>query len=127
ANPEPNTGCWLWDSTLTRAGPLIGHGGRELKARAVSLELSGRPRPKGAYTISRCGVTACVSPEHLFWGSAKDYPRRLTLRQRFMKFVRSDRPNSECWLWIGSIKRGGYGAFNVGGKDTNPTHIALEL
>ena len=36
-------------------------------------------------------------------------------------------PNSGCWLWIGSVGRGGYGMQRVGGRTRMATHLSLEL
>lgn len=36
-------------------------------------------------------------------------------------------PNSGCWLWIGTVGRGGYGMQRVGGRTRMATHLSLEL
>lgn len=71
--PDPNCGCLLW--TAQTFG--IGYGrikilGRSYAAHRVTWELSHGPIPAGMLVCHRCDTPACVRPDHLFLGTAKD-------------------------------------------------------
>jgi len=63
--PEPNTGCWLWD------GPVSGNGYGRLsfrgghQAHRISLLIHGVGIPSGMEADHLCRVRCCVSPDHL--------------------------------------------------------------
>ena len=74
--PEPNSGCWLWLAALDGRGygKLCVRGRYRIAAR-LAYELAVGPIPSGLDLRHRCGVKACVNPEHL-----DPAPRRETLK-----------------------------------------------
>lgn len=87
-NPEPNSGCWLWD------GPFISFGyghiaertgrnqKRTLKAHRVSWEIHHGPIPDGLCVLHKCDTPACVNPDHLILGTNSDNVRDRDSKQR---------------------------------------------
>lgn len=76
-HPEPNSGCWLWSGTMTRAG---GYGelvcrGKKHRAHVLSYKLHNGPVPTGLCVLHRCDVPRCVNPNHLFIGTNLDNVR----------------------------------------------------
>ena len=64
--PEPNSGCWLWDATIARGG--YGHfwsDGRLVYAHRFSYELEHGVIPEDLVLDHLCSVPSCVNPQHL--------------------------------------------------------------
>lgn len=56
-------------------------------------------------------------------------PRKKPLSERFEDSYIPE-PNSGCWLWLGSTKRGGYGQISAGGrggKNLSAHRVSLDL
>ena len=69
-SPEPNSGCWLWTSTLDRDGYPLASRSRKLKPRTVRAhravyELVSGPIPEGLTLDHSCRTRSCVNPGHL--------------------------------------------------------------
>lgn len=72
--PEALSGCWLWTGSLDAAGyGQFMFAGKMRKGHRVSLELHVGPPPDDRRNaLHRCGNKACVSPHHLYWGTARE-------------------------------------------------------
>ena len=71
--PEPNSGCWLWNgSTHPRGYGQLSFGHRVTKAHRLAWELKNGPLPAGKMALHRCNVRCCVNPDHIYPGTAAD-------------------------------------------------------
>lgn len=79
--PEPNTGCWLWDGAIRPEEEYSGFGYgyfhlpsdglgnmKTVRVHRWSYEHFVGPIPKGLHVLHRCGVSCCVNPDHLYVG-----------------------------------------------------------
>lgn len=71
------TRCWLWTGTKDRKGYgklQVGtyHEPHKVTAPRFSFEMHHGPIPEGMHVLHRCDNPTCVSPDHLFAGSAGD-------------------------------------------------------
>jgi hypothetical protein len=53
-------------------------------------------------------------------------PQETDLRKRFDLYTIPE-PNSGCLLWLGAVRRGGYGVLSVNGKLERASSVALSL
>lgn len=66
--PEPNSGCWLWEHSITEGGygkfyvPSLR---RNVWAHRFSYEAFVGPIPEGLQIDHLCRVRCCVNPLHL--------------------------------------------------------------
>lgn len=83
--PEPNTGCWLW----TGATNPWGYGNVKLKrskktinSHRLSWILHRGEIPKKLLVLHKCDTPACVNPEHLWLGTAKQNTQDMVSKKR---------------------------------------------
>lgn len=106
----PNTGCWLWRRSVNGQG--YGHfrtGGQRFLAHRLALLLSGKPLPDGMDCLHRCDTPACVNPNHLYAGTARQNALDMSLRGRARKSKRglSNGVKFEHGRYIARARRGG--------------------
>lgn len=74
---NPDGGCWVWTASVNERGYgrfWIARLG-VMKAHRFSWEMANGAIPRGLFVLHRCDVPACVRPDHLFLGTAKDNAR----------------------------------------------------
>ena len=64
--------CWLWTGTKPRGYGMLRVGRRMRLAHRISWEIHRGQIPEGLDICHVCDVPACVRPDHLFLGTAKD-------------------------------------------------------
>lgn len=76
------SGCWLWTASLNRGGyGQLGMGGHGVvTAHRYVYQQLVRPVPRGVYLCHTCDVPACVNPDHLYEGDARDNGRDASAR-----------------------------------------------
>ena len=72
AEPEPNSGCWLWMGARNAGGyGTVSHRSEWLAHRLAYRTHVGEI-PEGLLVLHRCDTPPCVNPSHLWLGSNKD-------------------------------------------------------
>ena len=77
--PEPNSGCWLWEGSVTSTnggkpgyGDFRRGGGVHLYVHRYMYEKYRGPIPPGMQVLHKCDVSICGNPSHLFLGTNQD-------------------------------------------------------
>lgn len=71
-NEFTQTPCWVW-KTVTKDRPAMNYKGIGRYASIFACHVSSGPKPfKDAQARHRCGVSRCIRPDHLTWGSVID-------------------------------------------------------
>ena len=77
--PEPMSGCWLWEGTRSDGYGLSSYQGKTVWAHRLAYALSKGPIPPGCYIEQRCRVRSCVNPDHLDAVTPREHHRRLLI------------------------------------------------
>lgn len=73
-DPEPNSGCWLWNAAQT----VFGYGQfwmadrDDRMAHRYSYEYHKGKIPDGLCVLHKCDIPSCVNPDHLFLGTHRE-------------------------------------------------------
>ena len=67
-----------------------------------------------------CGVRACVNPGHLV-----EEDDEAAWKRRFRSKIAFAGP-AECWLWVGTLTKAGYGVFYLQGKTVYAHRLAWD-
>ena len=84
--PVPESGCWLWMSSMLSPRYeygyiVVGHDTKLLAHRAAWMVFRG-PIPKGQQVLHKCDVPSCINPDHLFLGTQRDNLTDMTAKGR---------------------------------------------
>lgn len=103
--------CWNWLGFLDRDGygQILCNGRREY-AHRMSWILHKGEIPEDMFISHNCLNHGCVNPDHLIL-NRKDVP----VEERFWEKV-DKKGIDDCWNWIGSTNKNGYGTFIFNGK-----------
>lgn len=74
--PEPNTGCYLWTSTMCKDGyGKTSYKRKTVRAHRLSFQLFKGDIPPGVLVCHKCDTPAYINPDHLFLGDFYDNAR----------------------------------------------------
>jgi hypothetical protein len=81
--PEPNSGCWLWELSLSTSGyGNLSFGGIIVRAHRLAWWAYRGEIPDGKFVCHRCDIRVCCNPDHLFLGNNSDNMRDMVAKQR---------------------------------------------
>ncbi len=84
--------CWIWIGPMFQNGygeATKGIAGSRKRAHRLAWEISRGVIPDGLSVLHRCDVKCCVSPEHLYLGTALDNARDAVERGQNFKASRT--------------------------------------
>jgi hypothetical protein len=88
--PEPNSGCWLWLSSVDKCG----YGKLNVKPETLAHRASYRefvgPIPNGQEIDHKCRIRCCVNPNHL-----QTLPHLDNVRRR-LPYLRANALKTHC-------------------------------
>ncbi len=91
-----DTPCWIWQKSIKASGHgQVAVAGSPMLAHRHYYELEKGPIPKRAQVVQKCGVRACVNPDHLEVISMKERNRRSALTKLDKRQVKKIRREAE--------------------------------
>lgn len=82
-NPEPSSGCWLWDGPVDDFGyGRFRVGAKKPRVHVLCYEWHKGRVPDGLIVRHRCDMPGCVNPDHLICGTLLDNIRDRVERKR---------------------------------------------
>lgn len=106
AEPEPNSGCWIWTANKAPNGYGVVRAHRErrmLSAHRVAWELT-HGSPGALNVLHRCDNRACINPAHLFLGTQSDNISDMYAKGRNQVFDRRGEKSNGAKLTAPNIK-----------------------
>jgi DNA-binding CsgD family transcriptional regulator len=118
--------CWVWTaSTIWSGRGQFSVGTKMVGAHRVAWELTYGHPPAGLLR-SHCGNLRCVRPDHQVIAEQRGLPRSLA-RPPVVRFWAAVQQGPSCWLWTGSVNRGGCGQFRDRSRVRQAHRYAWEL
>lgn len=108
--------CWIWTGAMSGAGQgIIRINNTGVSARQISWILTNGRSSDTKLTVV-CGNPACVNPLHLhpITSSEIGASRGAMTTEEKILAMSSPEPMSGCWIWLGTIGKGGYGKITIG-------------
>jgi hypothetical protein len=75
-------GCWEWTGARTHGYGRIGYEGRVILTHRLAYDLAYGSVPSDVDVLHHCDNPACVRPDHLFLGTAKDNAQDMMAKGR---------------------------------------------
>jgi len=70
---NPDTGCIIWPYSISNGGyAQLVFDGRVRLGHQIACETAHGLRPAGMYAAHRCGVHACINPDHIRWATPSE-------------------------------------------------------
>lgn len=148
---ESDRACWIWIGSRRQDGYGEIRLNKKLKsAHIVSYQMKHGDNsiPTGLLIRHICNVKQCVNPKHLFLGTYQDnqldklkpipewvipidpstieVTKELKDRIRFLSRI-DIKGEDECWLWQGTIHKGGYGELSINNKNLKTHRMSWEF